>query len=178
MYSIFSNLKRCVEEITEYHSTDSYIAQYILHNHEKIPNMTIFDIAKACSTSPSTITRFCKRVNNSNFKELKEDIIVYNEFLQDEINNKCIKNNKKIISSSILDEYFYTLNKSFIETKKVIDEKKLIKAVNWIEEAKGIYVFGSSFSNIIAKNFSEKFNLFIISLLRSKFGESPKIYLL
>ena len=145
MYSIFSNLKRCVEEITEYHSTDSYIAQYILHNHEKIPNMTIFDIAKACSTSPSTITRFCKRVNNSNFKELKEDIIVYNEFLQDEINNKCIKNNKKIISSSILDEYFYTLNKSFIETKKVIDEKKLIKAVNWIEEAKGIYVFGSSF---------------------------------
>lgn len=157
MYSIFSNLKKCVEEITEYHSTDSYIAQYILHNHEKIPNMTIFDIAKACSTSPSTITRFCKRVNNSNFKELKEDIIVYNEFLQDEINNKCIKNNKKIISSSILDEYFYTLNKSFIETKKVIDEKKLIKAVNWIEEAKGIYVFGSSFSNIIAKNFSEKF---------------------
>lgn len=97
MYSIFSNLKRCVEEITEYHSTDSYIAQYILHNHEKIPNMTIFDIAKACSTSPSTITRFCKRVNNSNFKELKEDIIVYNEFLQDEINNKCIKNNKRFI---------------------------------------------------------------------------------
>ena len=68
MYSFFSNIKRCVEEITEYSSIDSYIAQYILHNHEIIPDMTIFDIAKACNTSPSTITRFCKRVNNSNLR--------------------------------------------------------------------------------------------------------------
>lgn len=157
MYSIFSNLKRCVEEIQEYHSTDSYISQYILYNHEEIPNMTIFDIAKACNTSPATITRFCRRINNSNFKELKEDIIVYNEFLKDEINNKCIKKIKGNINNNILEEYFYILNKSFIETKEMIDEKKLIKAVNWIKKSKRIYVFGSSFSNIIAKNFSEKF---------------------
>lgn len=158
MYSFFSNLKRCVEEITEYSSTDSYIAQYILHNHEIIPNMTIFDIAKACNTSPSTITRFCKRVNNSSFKELKEDVIVYNEFLQDEINNRSVKSGKENRNSnSILNGYFKALNKSFVETKELIDEKKLIKAVHWIEEAKGIYVFGSSFSNIVAKNFSEKF---------------------
>ena len=107
MYSFFSNLKRCVEEITEYSSTDSYIAQYILHNHEKIPDMTIFDIAKACNTSPSTITRFCKRVNNSSFKELKEDVIVYNEFLQDEINNRSVKSGKENRNgNSILDGYF------------------------------------------------------------------------
>ena len=158
MYSFFSNLKRCVEEITEYSSTDSYIAQYILHNHEKIPNMTIFDIAKACSTSPSTITRFCKRVNNSSFKELKDDVVVYNEFLEDEINNRSVKSGRKNRNSnSILDGYFESINKSFIETKELIDEKKLIKSVDWIKEAKAIYVFGSSFSNIIAKNFSEKF---------------------
>ena len=56
-----------------------------------------------------------------------------------------------------MNGYFKALNKSFVETKELIDEKKLIKAVHWIEEAKGIYVFGSSFSNIVAKNFSEKF---------------------
>ena len=115
MYSFFSNLKRCVEEITEYSSTDSYIAQYILHNHEIIPNMTIFDIAKACTTSPSTITRFCKRVNNSSFKELKEDVIVYNEFLQDEISNRSGKSGKENRNSnSILNGYFKALNKSFV----------------------------------------------------------------
>lgn len=158
MYSFFSNLKRCVEEITEYSSTDSYIAQYILHNHEEIPSMTIFDIAKACNTSAATITRFCKRVNNSNFKELKEDVVVYNEFLEGEVNHKSVdkykidKNRKPI-----LENYFDSLYKSFSETKKLIDEKKLIKSIQWINEAKAIYVFGSSFSNIIAKSFSEKF---------------------
>lgn len=158
MYSFFSNLKRCVEEITEYSSTDSYIAQYILHNHEEIPKMTIFDIAKACNTSPATITRFCKRVNNSSFKELKEDVVVYNEFLEKEINHKQIENHeiyKK--SNSIIENYFDSVYKSFYETKELIDENKLNKSVQWIHEAKSIYTFGSSFSNIIAKNFSEKF---------------------
>lgn len=158
MYSFFSNLKRCVEEITEYSSTDSYIAQYILHNHEKIPKMTIFDIAKECNTSAATVTRFCKRVNNSSFKELKEDVIVYNEFLEGEINHKSIDNYEVDINSNdILENYFESVHKSFNETKKLISEEKLLKVVEWINKAKAIYVFGSSFSNIIAKNFSEKF---------------------
>lgn len=159
MYSFFSNLKRCVEEITEYSSTDSYIAQYILHNHDKIPNMTIFDIAKECNTSPATLTRFCKRINNSSFKELKEDVVVYNEFLEAEINHKNIDDHTTvdINSNNILENYFESVYKSFNETKNLISESKLIRAVEWIYEAKSIYVFGSSFSNIIAKNFSEKF---------------------
>ncbi len=158
MYSFFSNLKRCVEEITEYSSTDSYIAQYILNNHNKIPKMTIFDIAKECNTSPATITRFCKRVNNSSFKDMKEDVIVYNEFLEEEISKKSIDNYKINISSdNILENYFKSVYKSFNETRKMIDENNLIRAVEWIYKAKSIYVFGSSFSNIIAKSFSEKF---------------------
>ena len=158
MYSFFSNLKRCVEEITEYSSTDNYIAQYILHNHEEIPKMTIFDIAKECNTSAATITRFCKRINNSSFKELKEDVVDYNKFLESEVNNKTVDKYKMANNSnSILENYFDSLYKSFFETKKLVDENKLIKSVQWINEAKSIYVFGSSFSNIIAKNFSEKF---------------------
>ena len=158
MYSFFSNLKRCVEEITEYSSTDSYIAQFILHNHDKIPKMTIFDIAKECSTSAATVTRFCKRVNNSSFKELKEDVVVYNEFLEGEINHKSIDNNEiDMNSNEILENYFESVYKSFNETKKLINENKLVRADEWIYEAKSIYVFGSSFSNIVAKNLSEKF---------------------
>lgn len=158
MYSFFSNLKRCVEEITEYSSNDSYIAQYILYNHDNIPKMTIYDIAQECNTSPATVTRFCKRVNNSSFKELKDDIIVYNEFLESEISSVCEENKNYEDSGLVLNEYFNAVNESVNETKNLINEEDLIKSVNWIREAKAIYVFGSSFSNIIAKTFSEKFS--------------------
>ena len=36
---------------------------------------------------------------------------------------------KQKINSSILDEYFYPLNKSFIETKEVIDQLRLYRGV-------------------------------------------------
>lgn len=158
MYSFFSNLKKCVEEITESSSTDSHISQYILSNHEEIPNMSIFELAKCCNTSPSTITRFCQRINHSSFKQLKEDVTTYNEFLKNEVDNKCgdyekINNNK----NDILSNYFDVLNKSLYETQNLIDEKNLIKSVKLINRASSVYVFGSSFSNIIAKNISEKF---------------------
>ena len=157
MYSFFSNIKKCVEEITEYSSTDSYIAQYILNNHDEIPKMTIYDLARECNTSTATVTRFCKRVNNSNFKELKEDVIVYNEFLQSEITDKCKEVNTDRNMGHILSDYYTVVNDAFNETKRLADEKRFLKAVNWINESKAVYVFGSSFSNIIAKNFSDKF---------------------
>lgn len=43
------------------------------------------------------------------------------------------------------------------ETSQINDIEKIKNAIFWIKEAKKIFFFGTSFSNILAQNISEKF---------------------
>ena len=147
MYSFFSNLKKCRDNSDLYPSIEVVIASYILENHDFIPEMSIKEFAKKCNTSISTISRFCQRINDSDFKTLKEECRIYNSFLKEKEVHR--KNEKK--------NYFIDLNKSLLETEKLNNEIIYNQAINLIKKSKKIYFFGTSFSNILAQNASEKF---------------------
>ncbi|HJH07897.1 MAG TPA: MurR/RpiR family transcriptional regulator [Fusobacterium ulcerans] len=147
MYSFFSNLKKCRDNSDLYPSVEVVIANYILENHDFIPEISIKEFAKKCNTSISTVSRFCRRINDSDFKTLKEECRIYNSFLKEKEVHR--KNEKK--------NYFRDLNDSLLETEKLNDEAIYDQAINLIKKSKKIYFFGTSFSNILAQNASEKF---------------------
>lgn len=147
MYSFFSNLKKCRDNSDLYPSVEVVIANYILENHDFIPEISIKEFAKRCNTSVSTVSRFCRRINDSDFKTLKEECKVYNSFLKE----------KEIHRQSEKKNYFIDLNDSLVETEKLNNEEIYNQAIKLIRESKKIYFFGTSFSNILAQNASEKF---------------------
>lgn len=63
-----------------------------LENHDFIPNMSISELSLACNTSQSSISRFCRRINNSNFKELKLELMEYNSYLKKKYMENLLKN--------------------------------------------------------------------------------------
>ena len=50
------------------------IARIILQNYNKIPKLTIFDLADLCFVSSSSITRFIRTLGFSSYKEFKSEV--------------------------------------------------------------------------------------------------------
>ncbi len=59
------------EEIQKYNETDICIYKYIVSNIDKIPYMTIRELAKEIQVSTSTILRFCIKNNFDGYSEFK-----------------------------------------------------------------------------------------------------------
>ena len=59
---------------TYYASVESGKRNISLNNIEKIPNISINELADLCYTSPATISRFCKALKCDNFAEFKKEV--------------------------------------------------------------------------------------------------------
>ena len=150
MYEVYSNLKSCIEDIERGGSLDAHIALYILSHHEEVPGLSISEFAAACNTSPATISRFCRRVNDCDFRSLKDQIEEYNAWLRSEPARN--RSHLKID----LPWYFDMVESSLYETRELLDGALMDKAVDWLLEANNVYAYGSSFSNLAAQSLCEK----------------------
>lgn len=152
MYKVYSNLRSCVEGIDNAGNMDAHIALYVLSHHEQIPQMSIRELADACNSSPATISRFCRRVNGSDYRSLKEQIVGYNAWLRSE-------SSKAGAESKIdLPWYFDVLEDALYTTRRLLDEDVIERAVDWLVAASNVYIYGSSFSNIVARAACEQLN--------------------
>lgn len=64
--SLFSNYI-----LSQFSELDFEVYNFILKNNEKVPYMTIREMAKEAHVSTTTITRFCKKLNCNGFSEFK-----------------------------------------------------------------------------------------------------------
>lgn len=152
MYAIYSNLRACVSQMDSSGSSDAAIALYVLTHHEDVPGMCIGDLAEACGTSAPTISRFCRRVNGSDFKTFKDEMEEYNAWLRRD--PSASRRGQRVDTAW----YFDSLESSIEETRELLTGPILEQAVDWLIEARGVYLYGSSFSNIRAEEASEKLN--------------------
>ena len=157
MYEIYSNLRSCIEDMDRTGSLDAHIALYALEHHDEVPAMSIGELAQACSTSTASISRFCRRVNSSDFRGFKEQLIEYNAWLRSE---PAANRARQTVD---VPWYFDILETAFYQTRRLLTEPLLNQAVDWLMDAPHVYVYGSSFSNILAREASEKLNRINVS---------------
>ena len=150
MYEVYSNLRSCIEDVEKGGSLDAHIALYALSHHDEVPELSIEELARACNTSPATISRFCRRVNGSSFRSFKEQVDDFNAWLQRETTET--RAHKQID----IPWYFDIVETSLLETKRLLTEDRLERAVDWLLDAQNVYVYGSSFSNLVARSLCEK----------------------
>lgn len=127
---MFSN-----QVLNQFSELDYEVYNFILKNSEKIPYMTIRELANEAHVSTTTVTRFCRKVNCNGFSEFKI------RYKMEQESTKTMK--QGFDSSSILDFFQRIETESFHEQLKSI--------ANIIAEKKQIIFLGIGNSGIIAE---------------------------
>ena len=149
MYNFLAKLLNFIESSTDSTKSEIVIAEYILRHVHDIPDMSIYELAEACHTSPATITRFCHRFENISFKELKEYARTFIEFNYTEVNYENLESK---INLDQLNTYFDELHASLEETRKLLPSRQILDIVKQIHHAKKVSLFGVTFSHLLARN--------------------------
>ncbi|WP_346200306.1 MurR/RpiR family transcriptional regulator [Caldifermentibacillus hisashii] len=154
MYNIMVKLLNIIDSYEDQSATEVLVADYILRNIENVPAMSIYQLAEACHTSPATISRFCKKLGDMSYKELKENCQSVREYQSNEINKDILQQSSHYTD---INENFNMMINSLIETKKLINWADIEKTVTLFENAQKIAFFGIGYSHFAAREAQYKF---------------------
>ena len=133
------------------------IAHTILMNLDKIPHISINELADLCYTSPATISRFCKKVNCRSFAEFKKGMALSLEAAEDEIHFKeqdlkSIQDNPQYLVDKIYNDTINALKKG----QESINIFEIDKICRMIHDASKVHFYGYQFNKIVASDFQLK----------------------
>lgn len=130
------------------------IARTILQNYNKIPNLTIFDLADLCFVSSSSITRFIRTIGYNNYKEFKNEIshtLKINVDYSKKVNMASAEDLQPIYrryTENVIENISYTFDN--------IDYRQLNRVCEMIYQAKEIALFGLEYANYVGIHFQNK----------------------
>lgn len=140
-------------------SQDMYytIAHTILTNLDKIPDISINDLADLCYTSPATISRFCKDLNCKSFANFKREIAISLELTQDEIHIDSQENIEISKNPAFLvDKMYHETIASLQLVHQDLNIHDIDKICHMIYNAKKVHMIGYQFNKIISNDFQMK----------------------
>lgn len=150
---LFVKINEVKNQLTK---SERKIANYVLSNPEKVYNLSTYDLAKFSNTSPSSVVRFCQRIGFNGFQEFKIELIKHTADLE---NNKKIVYEDVTVDDTIeevMDKITLENISSIEKTKKLLDSEEMEKAIEALEKAENIYIFGVGASGIVAMDFQYK----------------------
>lgn len=148
-YGLFEVLENPITELT---ATETVLVNFILERPRDVLDMTIQELALSNDTSPSAVTRLCKKLNIKNFKNFKI-------YLSQSLERERIQNNKIVAETSIYGKFFQDIEQSLENTLAVLDEAKMKVVNKLIHDSETIYVYGIGFSREIADSIFKKWNI-------------------
>ena len=108
------------------------VADFILNSGESIIYSTMNDIKTKANVGDATIIRFCQKLGFSGFSDLKIEIA----------KEDFSKKKEKPSSGKYHDEVAKSLIEVLQSTSCLINEEKLTKAIQLINQASSLYIFG------------------------------------
>lgn len=139
------------DKIQKFNETEIELYKYMISNAEKIPFMTIREIASDTKVSTSTILRFCSKIGCDSYKIFK------NEF------RKYVTERDKILPGVDLQQLFHY----FQGTTTCAFEKKIQEGASLIRGAEIVVFIGMGSSGALARygaRFFSNFGIFAIAL--------------
>ncbi len=133
------------------------IGAYVLENPNEVKTLRIKELARKCGVAEATITRFVKTIGLEGFHDLKISLaeLVTNrteprDFVYDEVA-------REDTLESIADKIFYINSKALEDTRMVINLEQMELAIDAIERAETIDIYGAGGSFITAENARTRF---------------------
>lgn len=140
-------------------SNDMYytIAYTILNNLEKIPDISINNLAELCYTSPATLSRFTKDIGCKSFANFKQEIAIAlnNASTEVDLNTTDLvsaKDHPELLVRKIYQETIDSL-KLGLDSVDIHDIDIICKK---IKDAKKVHLIGYQFNRIVLNDFQMK----------------------
>jgi len=130
-------------------------ATWILEHTEEALYLSMSQIAQECEISDTTILRMCRNSGFKGFTDLKialaQDLATPNQLIHENItpNDDSFTVARKVFLANI---------QSLYDTLEVLNEASLMKAVDLLENARHILIFGVGGSGIIAQSIYQRFS--------------------
>ncbi|KAF1297842.1 RpiR family transcriptional regulator [Enterococcus sp. JM4C] len=119
------------------------LATYLLKNSNTMMNINISTLAKETGTSPATITRFAKKLNQKSFVDLKIQL----GSLQ-----TTQRQNKMELNNEVYDYYSRVIE----NTEKLTNQESLKEIVQLIMTTPRIFIFGVGSSGLTALELTQR----------------------
>ena len=131
------------------------IADYILKNPNKVSHSSISDLSAELGIADSTFLQFTKTLGFNGFKDFKMALLKQeNDLTAVTIHENVQKDDSELtMAQKVFDSNMTTLT----DTKKLLKEEDLKKAVKMICESRRLYFFGVGGSEIVATDAYHKF---------------------
>jgi DNA-binding MurR/RpiR family transcriptional regulator len=133
------------------------IGAYVLEKPEEVKTLRIRELAEKCGVAEATITRFVKTIGLEGFQDLKislAEILTGGAGSRDFVYDEVRKNDGL---ESIADKIFFINSKALEDTRKMLDLEKMELAVDAIDRAGNIDIYGAGGSFITAENARTRF---------------------
>lgn len=133
------------------------VAEYILDNPEKVIHLSITELAESAGSAEATIFRLCQKVGFKGYQRFKialaGDLYTPVESVYQEVHSD---DSLAVVAGKV----FQSINEGLQDTLKIINEKALVQAVEWIANTRRIDVYGSGGSAVIAHDIEHRFMRF------------------
>ncbi|GFP74470.1 MurR/RpiR family transcriptional regulator [Clostridium fungisolvens] len=147
-----------LESIDSLSKSEEILANYILNEKENIENLSTKDLANATYTSPSTVVRLSQKLGFSGWNELKEKYIEELQYLNNHFSdvdpNFPFEAHDSFIN--VASKVAHLAANSIEDTLSLLKNDELKKAVDLLNKAQMINVYGSSNSLLMAYDFKHK----------------------
>jgi len=151
----------CITKLKEmkdvFTKTEQKIAEYILENLETIKGMRAKELGELIGISQPSIVRFAKKLEYKGFPEFK---IALSEAIVSKKSKKIKIVDDKISiddrSSEVIKKVAYQNIEAIKNTTAMIDLLDMERVIDAICKARNIYILGSGFSGLVAKNLMYK----------------------
>lgn len=145
-------IKQSFENMTD---SEKKIAEYVLNNTSEIYKLSAAELASFTDTSGASVIRFVKKIGFEGFQEFKIALAKNDVEEKDEeadYDYIDVKDTVREVMSKTARKNIKTIE----DTLELLDEKQVEEAMNAIQKAKHIYLFGVGASALIALDFQYK----------------------
>lgn len=124
------------------------IGHYFLDPNSIQEDLSSLQVAQTLHISQAALTRFAKKCGFKGYREFSFQYLQDLQKAQTEANN---------MQSSLSRHVLYNYNQIHQQTKELIDEEKLERVAQIIEEADRVYFFGTGSSGLVARDMKLRF---------------------
>lgn len=127
--------------------SEQKVAQLILSNPDEIEDLSINQLAMMAGVGESTIVRFARKIGYAGYQDLKLALTKYQATAEKRIDSKENKDD-----DIVFEQYVDSLK----ETKSFLESNKIDRAVQFMNEARRIFIFAVGESGFIGMELSNR----------------------
>ena len=128
---------------------------YILEHPAEIPRLSVKRLSELSYSSPSTIVRLCRKLGFDGFKDVQNSVL-YELAARAPVPSRDVQSLSED-GSDIIDSVTYRNIASLEDSRKLVDNEALSKAVDYICNADTVLLFGLGASLLVAQDAYLKF---------------------